>query len=121
MMVTHRKAAIDEIERAWHGDLEKLLNRIYTHELVEECAVLKTCNRVEIYVVSPRGEKVLFEFAKTARVSSRIIDFHDHNESLQHLLRLTFYDVRQKGKIQHLWAGFSRTLCDSYSIWQRSG
>lgn len=88
-MVTHRKAAIDEIERAWHGDLEKLLNRIYTHELVEECAVLKTCNRVEIYVVSPRGEKVLFEFAKTARVSSRIIDFHDHNESLQHLLRLT--------------------------------
>ncbi|MHC1594353.1 MAG: glutamyl-tRNA reductase, partial [Methanotrichaceae archaeon] len=89
MMVTHRKAAIDEIERAWHGDLEKLLSRIHSHELVEECAVLKTCNRVEIYVVSPRGEKVLFEFAKTARVSSRIIDFHDHNESLRHLLRLT--------------------------------
>lgn len=88
MLVTHRKACIGEIERAWHGDLEALLSWISSHEMVEECAVLKTCNRVEIYVVSPRGEKVLFEFAKKARVSSRIIDFQDHDESLLHLLRL---------------------------------
>jgi len=88
MLVTHRKACIDEIERSWHGDLNALLSWISSHELVEECAVLKTCNRVEIYVVSPRGEKVLFEFAKKARVSSRIIDFQDHDESLLHLLRL---------------------------------
>jgi glutamyl-tRNA reductase len=88
MLVTHRKACIDEIERAWHGDLVALLSWISSHEMVEECAVLKTCNRVEIYVVSPRGEKVLFEFAKKARVSSRIIDFQDHDESLLHLLRL---------------------------------
>jgi len=88
MLVTHRKASIDEIERAWHGDVETLLKWVSSHELVEECAVLKTCNRVEIYVVSPRGEKVLFELAKKARISSRIIDFHDHDESLLHLLRL---------------------------------
>jgi glutamyl-tRNA reductase len=89
MLVTHRKASIDEIEKAWHGDVESLLGWVKSHELVEECAVLKTCNRVEIYVVSPRGEKVLFELAKKARVSSRIIDFHDHDESLLHLLRLS--------------------------------
>jgi glutamyl-tRNA reductase len=89
MLVTHRKASIDEIEKAWHGDVETLLSWVKGHELVEECAVLKTCNRVEIYVVSPRGEKVLFELAKKARVSSRIIDFHDHDESLLHLLRLS--------------------------------
>jgi glutamyl-tRNA reductase len=88
MLVTHRKASIDEIEKAWHGDVETLLRWVGSHELVNECAVLKTCNRVEIYVVSPRGEKVLFELAKKARVSSRIIDFHDHDESLLHLLRL---------------------------------
>ncbi|MDM7912731.1 MAG: glutamyl-tRNA reductase [Methanotrichaceae archaeon] len=88
MLVTHRKASIDEIEKAWHGDVETLLKWVGSHDLVEECAVLKTCNRVEIYVVSPRGEKVLFELAKKARVSSRIIDFHDHDESLLHLLRL---------------------------------
>jgi glutamyl-tRNA reductase len=88
MLVTHRKASIDEIERAWHGDVEALLKWVGSQERVEECAVLKTCNRVEIYVVSSRGEKVLFDLAKKARVSSRIIDFHDHDESLLHLLRL---------------------------------
>ena len=88
MLVTHRKASIDEIERAWHGDVQTLLKWVGSQERVEECAVLKTCNRVEIYVVSSRGEKVLFDLAKKARVSSRIIDFHDHDESLLHLLRL---------------------------------
>jgi len=88
MLVTHRKASIDEIERAWHGDVQTLLKWVGSQERVEECAVLKTCNRVEIYVVSARGEKVLFDLAKKARVSSRIIDFHDHDESLLHLLRL---------------------------------
>jgi glutamyl-tRNA reductase len=88
MLVTHRKASINEIENAWHGDVETLLRWVRSDELVEECAVLKTCNRVEIYVVSPRGEKVLFELAKKARVSSRIIDFLDHDESLLHLMRL---------------------------------
>jgi len=88
MLVTHRKASIDEIERAWHGDVETLLKWVASLDRVEECAVLKTCNRVEIYVVSNRGEKVLFDLAKKARVSSRIIDFHDHEESLLHLLRL---------------------------------
>jgi len=88
MLVTHRKASIDEIEKAWHGDVETILKWVCAEPRVEECAVLKTCNRVEIYVVSPRGEKVLFDLAKKARVSSRIIDFHDHEESLRHLLRL---------------------------------
>jgi glutamyl-tRNA reductase len=88
MLITHRKATIDEIEKAWHGDVETLLNWVKSQDQIEECAVLKTCNRVEIYVVSSRGEKVLFELAKKARVSSRIIDFHDHDESILHLLRL---------------------------------
>jgi len=88
MLVTHRKASIDEIEKAWHGDVETILKWVCQEPKVEECAVLKTCNRVEIYVVSARGEKVLFELAKKARISSRIIDFHDHDESLRHLLRL---------------------------------
>ena len=88
MLVTHRKASIDEIERSWHGDVETILKWVCSNDQVEECAVLKTCNRVEIYVVSARGEKVLFDLAKKARVSSRIIDFHDHDESLLHLLRL---------------------------------
>jgi glutamyl-tRNA reductase len=88
MLVTHRKASIDEIEKAWHGDVPTLLKWVKSHDKIEECAVLKTCNRVEIYVVSPRGEKVLFELAKKARMSSRIVDFYNQEESLLHLLRL---------------------------------
>lgn len=89
MLITHTKATIDEMETAWHGGLEQLLDRLKSHELVEECAVLKTCNRVEVYVVSQKGSKVLLEFAKRMKVSSRIIDFLDHDESLRHLLRVT--------------------------------
>ena len=48
MLVTHRKASIDEIERAWHGDVQTLLKWVGSLERVEECVVLKTCNRVEM-------------------------------------------------------------------------
>jgi len=89
MLITHTKASIVEMENAWHGGIDHLLMHLKMHELVEECAVLKTCNRVEVYVVSPKGSKVLIEFAKHMKVSSRIIDFLDHDESLRHLLRLT--------------------------------
>ncbi len=89
MLITHTKATIEEMEHAWHGGIDQLLARLKSHELVQECAVLKTCNRVEVYVVSPKGSKVLLEFAKHMKVSSRIIDFLDHDESLRHLLRLT--------------------------------
>ena len=89
MLITHTKASIVEMENAWHGGIDNLLMHLKAHELVEECAVLKTCNRVEVYVVSPKGSKVLLEFAKHMKVSSRIIDFLDHDESLRHLMRLT--------------------------------
>lgn len=59
MLVTHRTASIEEIERAWHGDVESILKWVQSLDAVEECAVLKTCNRVEIYVVAPRGEGAL--------------------------------------------------------------
>jgi len=89
MLITHTKATIEEMEHAWHGGIDQLLVRLKSHELVEECAVLKTCNRVEVYVVSSKGSKVLLDFAKQMKVSSRIVDFLDHDESLRHLLRLT--------------------------------
>lgn len=89
MVITHAKASVEEMEGAWHGDLESMLKPLYAQELIYECAVLKTCNRVEIYVVSPRGSKILFHFAKNMGVSSRIVEFYDHDETLSHLLRLT--------------------------------
>jgi len=88
MVITHARASVEEMENAWHGDLEGVLRHLYSHDLIYECAVLKTCNRVEMYVVSPKGSSVLFNFAKKMGVSSKIVEFYDHDESLMHLLRL---------------------------------
>ncbi|MCL7412249.1 MAG: glutamyl-tRNA reductase [ANME-2 cluster archaeon] len=91
MLITHVKASVEDIEKlhAWHGGVDKILERLYSHELVEECAVLMTCNRVEVYVVSPKGSKVLFHFARMMKVPNLIVDFLDHEESMRHLMRLT--------------------------------
>jgi glutamyl-tRNA reductase len=88
MIITHAKASIEDIESAWHGAVEDLLHVLHSHELVHECVVLMTCNRVEVYVVSPKGSKVLFEYVKKMGVPDRIIEFNDHEESLIHLMRV---------------------------------
>ncbi len=88
MIITHAKASIEDIESAWHGTVEALLHVLHSHELVQECVVLMTCNRVEVYVVSPKGSKVLFEYVKKMGVPDRIIEFNDHEESLIHLMRV---------------------------------
>jgi len=88
MVISHKKAKVEEMESAWHGDLDGLLHNLYNREYVYECVVLKTCNRVEIYVVSPKSSSVLFSFAKEMGASTHIIDFYGHDESLEHLLRL---------------------------------
>jgi len=91
MLITHVKAGVEDIEKlhAWHGSVDKILKMLYANEQVEECCVLMTCNRVEIYVVSPKGSKVLFHFAKKMNVPERIVDFYDHEESMRHLMRVT--------------------------------
>ena len=58
MVITHSKASIEEMERSWNGDLEEVLRNLYSNEFVHECVVMKTCNRIEIYVVSPKGSSV---------------------------------------------------------------
>ena len=88
MIITHTKASIDDIEHAWHGTVGDLLHRLHSHELVLECAVLMTCNRVEVYVVSPKGSRVLFDYAKKMGVPERIVEFNDHEESVIHLMRV---------------------------------
>jgi glutamyl-tRNA reductase len=88
MIITHTKASIEDIEHAWHGTVDDMLHRLHSHELVLECAVLMTCNRVEVYVVSLKGSRVLFDYAKKMGVPERIIEFNDHEESLAHLIRV---------------------------------
>jgi glutamyl-tRNA reductase len=91
MLITHSTASVEDIEKlhAWHGSVDKILKMLYANEHVIECTVLMTCNRVEVYVVSPKGSKMLLNFAKKMNVPDRIVDFLDHEESLRHLMRVT--------------------------------
>lgn len=89
MVITHSRATVEEMEEVWEGDLENMLRDIYANELVHECAVLKTCNRIEMYVVSNKSSSVMLQFAKKMGLSSNITDFYDHEESIMHLLRLS--------------------------------
>lgn len=89
MVISHKKATVAEMECAWPLTTEEMLEKLYESELVYECVILKTCNRAEIYVVSEKGSSVLFNFSKAIGVETRIVDFHDHEESLNHLLRLS--------------------------------
>ena len=89
MVISHKKATVAEMECAWPLTTEEMLEKLYASDLVYECVILKTCNRAEIYVVSEKGSSVLFNFSKAIGVKTRIVDFHDHEESLDHLLRLS--------------------------------
>jgi glutamyl-tRNA reductase len=89
MVISHKKATVAEMECAWPLTAEEMLEKLFENELVYECVILKTCNRAEIYVVSEKGSSVLFNFSKAIGVETRIVDFHDHDESLNHLLQLS--------------------------------
>lgn len=89
MVISHKKATVAEMECAWPLTTEEMLEKLSASDLVYECVILKTCNRAEIYVVSEKGSSVLFNFSKAIGVETRIVDFYDHEESLDHLLRLS--------------------------------
>lgn len=88
LVISHKKATIEEIGRAWHGDYRSLIEKVISYPNVNECAVLFTCNRVEVYIVGVDTEKTLKEFAKVMRVSERIIEIHRDDRCLEHLLRV---------------------------------
>jgi len=89
MVISHKKATVAEMECAWPLTTEEMLDKLIENESVYECVILKTCNRAEIYIVSEKGSSVLFNFSKVIGVETRIVDFYDHGESLDHLLRLS--------------------------------
>jgi len=88
LVVSHKKATLEEIEKAWHGDCRALIERVLRYPNVSECAILMTCNRVEVYVVGTETEKTLKDFAKLMRVSERVIEIHKNDACLEHLLRV---------------------------------
>jgi len=86
--ITHKKASLKEIETAWHGDLKTLIDRILSNPDICECAILMTCNRVEVYVVGKNTLDALRSITSRMHVSERVIDYYKNSKCVEHLFRV---------------------------------
>jgi glutamyl-tRNA reductase len=57
--MTHKTARVPLLESVVFKDKEQALAELRTMENVVECLILQTCNRIELYLVSEKGEETL--------------------------------------------------------------
>jgi len=95
--ITHKTAHVPLLEAVAFKDKEKALAEICTLEHVEECLLLQTCNRLEIYAVSEYAEKtvnlVKDYWVKNANAhgkeASAAMETSVDDDAFSHLLRVT--------------------------------
>ncbi|RLI79412.1 glutamyl-tRNA reductase [Archaeoglobales archaeon] len=87
--ISHKKASIEELQKVWFENYEDLLNSILADSRICECAILMTCNRVELYVVGSNTKSFAEDFIKNLGVDSSIVDVYFDDECLEHLLRVS--------------------------------
>ncbi|WP_206335421.1 glutamyl-tRNA reductase [Natronolimnobius sp. AArcel1] len=87
--VTYASGSVDELATVSPDSQQTAVAQLRTVPDIDEAYVLSTCNRVEVYVVSPDaalGRAALEEFFGAA-VDDAVV-YTDHDESLHHLLRV---------------------------------
>ncbi|MEM3207546.1 MAG: glutamyl-tRNA reductase, partial [Halobacteria archaeon] len=86
--VTHRWATIDQLEMASTKEARSLLRSVKEMEGVEECALLRTCNRVEIYAVArdPAGVRERLGDLLGNSTTPDTVRFYSGEASARHLL-----------------------------------
>ncbi|MFC6716580.1 glutamyl-tRNA reductase [Natrialbaceae archaeon GCM10025810] len=87
--VTHESGTVDDLAAASPDGQRDGVAGLLALPEIEEAFVLSTCNRVEAYVVAPDaavGEVALEKFF--AAVDDEAVVLADHDESLEHLLRV---------------------------------
>jgi glutamyl-tRNA reductase len=95
--ITHKTARIPLMEAVAFKNKEEALKAICASGNVDECVLLQTCNRIELYIVSEEGKKVakrakdfLAQNAGTlAEEASNAIEYSLTGDTLRHILRLT--------------------------------
>lgn len=95
--ITHKTARVPLMEAVAFKDKRGVLNAIHSWGNVDECVLIQTCNRVELYIVSEEGEtvaKMAKDFlAKRAGAlyeeASEAIECSLTGDTLRHVLRLT--------------------------------
>lgn len=96
LRITYEGAKVSTIEAATFRDPYEAMKEICLLEFVEECIILQTCNRVEIYtVVTDKGEAergIIDYWLKKTRVDGdklhKSIEVSTNSEAYRHLLSL---------------------------------
>ena len=95
--ITHKTARVPLMEAVAFKDKGKGLAEIRALENVEECMILQTCNRIEIYIVTEEAENTT-KLAKAylsnraganAQEAFKAIETARNGDSFSHLLRVT--------------------------------
>ena len=95
--ITHKTARVPLMEAVAFKDKEKALAEIRALENVEECLLLQTCNRIEIYAVTEDAENTVnlvkdYWVKKAmahAEEASKAMETSMDNDAFNHLLRVT--------------------------------
>ena len=95
--ITHKTARVPLMEAVVFKDKVEALTELKSMENVEECLILQTCNRIELYLVSEEAEKTL----NTAKeyLAERSLPHYEEafnaveaavdHDAYKHLLRIT--------------------------------
>ncbi len=95
--ITHKTARVPLLEAVSFKEKEKALAELRSIENIEECLILQTCNRIEIFIVSEEAEKTA-EIAKdylakraglNAEEASKATEVSIDHDTFNHLLRVT--------------------------------
>lgn len=92
--ITHKRALMADIERLGREEPSELLRTLSRLPGVRECAVLATCNRVELYTVTDDGaatRRALEDMINSLLpfdARSDLVLFLDDRESVHHILKV---------------------------------
>lgn len=98
LRVTYKKASIPTLEALTFNNLDIALEELSTVKSIQECLILQTCNRIELFVVvsrrEPRPEQSIAEFwRKKCNLDPQhfysVLETSFGQEALMHVLRLT--------------------------------
>jgi len=92
--ITHHKSRVSLIETVAFEDLKSSLSEIYSMDNVDECVILQTCNRTELYIVSKDNEntaKMINDYlmkrcGTKSEEAARAIEVSLNQDALKHLL-----------------------------------
>jgi len=88
MVISHKKASINVLEKVWQKDLRGAIDKLLSFEEISECAVLLTCNRVEFYIVGKNTIENLERFSYQFGIEKDYIEYFKDEDCLKHILRV---------------------------------